>query len=66
MKLVINGAERVVDGAHSVLGLIESLKLDPKTLVVEHNGVLLRREGLDSAALAEGDRLELVRFVGGG
>ncbi|MBI5532749.1 MAG: sulfur carrier protein ThiS [Deltaproteobacteria bacterium] len=66
MKLVINGAERDVDGARSVLGLIESLKLDPKTLVVEHNGVLLRREGLDSARLAEGDRLELVRFVGGG
>ena len=66
MKLVVNGTDRQVAGAGTVLALIESLRFDPKTLVVEHNGVVLRRDQFESTALSEGDRIELVRFVGGG
>lgn len=65
MKLVVNGKGREVSGA-TVLALISELGLDPKTVVVEHNGVLLRREELERRELREGDKLELVRFVGGG
>ena len=64
MKLVVNGKGREVSGA-TVLALISELGLDPKTVVVEHNGVLLRREELERRELREGDKLELVRFVGG-
>lgn len=65
MKIVVNGAERESDAAN-VAALLLSLRIDPSTVVVEHNGALLRREALDRCALREGDRLELVRFVGGG
>ena len=66
MKLVINGAQKELVGARTVLGLVEILMLDPRTLVIEHNGCVLRRDQLQDAALADGDRIELVRFVGGG
>lgn len=66
MKLVVNGKERVVEGTSTVTDLIASLGLDASALVVEHNGELVRREDHGSRLLREGDRLELVRFVGGG
>jgi thiamine biosynthesis protein ThiS len=66
MKLVVNGSERDVGDVVDVRNLIELLKLDPKSLVVEHNGEILRREQFENAKLTEGDRVELVRFVGGG
>jgi sulfur carrier protein len=65
MKIVVNGAERDSEAAN-VGALLETLRVDPSTIVVEHNGALLRRDQLDVCVLQEGDRLELVRFVGGG
>jgi thiamine biosynthesis protein ThiS len=47
--------------------LLRELDLDPRMIVVEHNGEILRRDG--SAAphtLRSGDIVELVHFVGGG
>ena len=66
MKLCINGREReVVDGG-SVLQVVEALGLKPATVVVEWNGHVLGRDDLATAHPAEGDRLEIVRVVGGG
>jgi thiamine biosynthesis protein ThiS len=62
----VNGDERAVPAGRSVAGLLEHLGLNPRMVVVEHNGVILRRESLADAPVAEGDQLELVHFVGGG
>ena len=40
--------------------------LDPKSLVVEYNGEVLRADRWADTLLREGDRLELLSFVGGG
>ena len=66
MKLVVNGKARDFEGPATLTGLIAALGLDASTLVVEHNGELVRREDHGRRLLREGDRLELVRFVGGG
>ena len=65
MNLMINGTSRQSEAPH-VLALLASLGIDPRAIVVEHNGQVLRREQLESTLLIDGDRLELVRFVGGG
>lgn len=62
----VNGDERAVPAGLSVAGLLEHLGLNPRMVVVEHNGDILRREALGDASVREGDRLELVHFVGGG
>ncbi len=49
-----------------MLALLEHLRLQPRLVVVEHNGTILRRDGYAEAAVAAGDTLELVHFVGGG
>jgi sulfur carrier protein len=67
IALTVNGAPRSVAGGTTVAGLLSGLGLDPRMVVVERNGTILRqREELGSLALESGDVLELVHFVGGG
>lgn len=66
MKVTVNGEAREVARARNVAELIEELGLPAPAILVEHNGLALRREEWPSRALAEGDLVELVRIVAGG
>jgi thiamine biosynthesis protein ThiS len=67
IALVVNGAERRIPAGWTLTDLLASLKLEPRTIVVEHNGTILRdRASFASVALASDDVLEIVHFVGGG
>lgn len=66
ITLTVNGEDRTLPPGTTVLGLLESLDLVPGTVVVERNRRILPREEYDQVTLADGDRLELVHFVGGG
>jgi sulfur carrier protein len=66
MKLRVNGEEREVAGAANVAELIDALGLPAPAMLVEHNGLALRRDEWRERALAEGDRLEIIRVVAGG
>ena len=64
---VVNGERRSVAVGSTLGDLLRSLELDPRTVVIEHNGVVLRdRDAYDSLALAADDNVEIVHFVGGG
>jgi thiamine biosynthesis protein ThiS len=64
--VIVNGEERQVDGTATVLDLLHSLSLDPRTVVVELNREIVRGPALGDTTLREGDQIELVHFVGGG
>ena len=66
MKIAINGEPRDVERAVNVAELIEELALPAPATLVEHNGLALRREEWPARALAESDRIELIRIVAGG
>jgi thiamine biosynthesis protein ThiS len=66
MAVTINGEARVVPAGLSIAGLIEHLGLGGKRVAVERNKAIAPRATHASVMLAEGDRLELVTFVGGG
>ena len=66
LTIHVNGEQRSVDTALSLLDLLETLELDPGTVVVELNREIVRRPALRDTMLKEGDRVELVHFVGGG
>ena len=65
MKIAINGELREIASVN-VAGLIEELALPAPAILVEHNGLALRRDEWPARGLAEGDRIELVRIVAGG
>lgn len=65
--LHVNGNEHACPALPpSLLALVESLGVKPQTVVAEVNGVIVPREVYAQTTLAEGDRVELVRFLGGG
>ena len=66
MTIAINGEPRQTQRAQNVAELIQELALAAPAILVEHNGLALRREEWSERSLAEGDRIELVRIVAGG
>lgn len=66
LVLTVNGERREVTGAASLADLLAYLGLDPRTVVVEHNRAIVRRDALAATPLRDGDAVEIVHFVGGG
>ena len=66
LDLTVNGAPHQAPKGSSVRDLIEALALRPALVVVELNFKILERDAYGTVLLEEGDRLELVHFVGGG
>jgi thiamine biosynthesis protein ThiS len=66
IEVVVNGESRAVLRDGTLLDLLETLRLDPRTVVVEHNRTIVRRLSLGTVHVAPGDAIELVHFVGGG
>jgi sulfur carrier protein len=66
VRVTANGDPvELADGA-TVADLLTALNLGGRWVLVERNGEPVRRADLATTALAEGDRLELVRAVAGG
>lgn len=65
MLITVNGEERETSAA-TVADLVTELGLDVRKVAVERNLEILPRALHATTALAEGDRLEIVQFVGGG
>ena len=66
VEVKVNGESRAVARGATLLELLESLALDPRVVVVEHNRTIVRRPALGAVMVAPGDAIELVHFVGGG
>jgi thiazole synthase len=65
LNLTVNGEPRRTSVA-TIADLVGELGLKPEKVAVEHNGTIAPRSTLAEAALADGDVLEIVHFVGGG
>lgn len=65
VKILLNGEERVVT-ATTVTALIEEIGLDGRKIAVERNLEIVPRSQYLGTGLSDGDRLEIVHFVGGG
>ena len=66
MEILINGDRRTVGADATVRSLLQELSLPESRVAVERNRSLVRKIEFGSTALTEGDRIEIVTFVGGG
>lgn len=66
MQLTVNGESHTLPGPISLLGLIEHFGLEPRKVAIERNLEIVPRSVYAETQLGEGDRLEIVHFVGGG
>ena len=65
MQIHVNGELREIPQT-TVLGLLESLGIDPKRVAVELNMDILPKAEYAEKTIAADDRIEIVHFVGGG
>lgn len=66
ISLTVNGEPRRIAHGASVADLVADIGLEPTKVAVERNAVIVPRSTLALVALADGDVLEIVHFVGGG
>ena len=66
MHITLNGEPFETDGPLSIADLLERLAIDARRVAVEHNYTIVKRHLFGETTVHEGDRIELVNFVGGG
>lgn len=66
MTVIINGQDTSLPPMTTILALLASKGQDTAAVVVELNGDIIQDEAFATVVLTEGDRLEILRFVGGG
>ena len=66
MNLVLNGELASAPDAVTVAAFLESLGMPEKGVAVERNREIVPKSMYGTTHLAEGDRIEIVQFVGGG
>jgi thiamine biosynthesis protein ThiS len=66
ISLVLNGKQRSLVSDTPLPKLLEELGVDRRLVAVAHNGEVVPRDQYEGVVLHDGDRVEIVRMVGGG
>lgn len=66
MRLTVNGEMREAPDKATIADLLASLEIEGRRVAVERNREIAPRSGWETTRLADGDRIEIVQFVGGG
>jgi thiamine biosynthesis protein ThiS len=66
VEITVNGNARRADSGATVASLLTELGIAPERVAVERNLDIVARERFPDTPLTEGDRIEIIQFVGGG
>ncbi|MEN8141345.1 MAG: sulfur carrier protein ThiS [Thermodesulfobacteriota bacterium] len=66
MEIIVNGSRREISAGSTVTDLLQDLAVEPATVVVECDKVIIDPGKFATTPLAAGNQLEIIRFVGGG
>ncbi len=66
ISVTVNGEARHITSGASIAAMLRELGIDPARVAVERNLSIVPRSTFDDTAVEDGDRFEIVHFVGGG
>lgn len=66
MQIIINGSTETIPDGLTIAGFLTEWNLDPDAVVVELNAAIIDKLQYAEIGLKENDRMEVLRFVGGG
>jgi sulfur carrier protein len=66
MRLIINGKALNTQNAGTIMELLNELKIEPHKIAVEVNLSIIKKADYSTFKLHDGDKVEIVNFVGGG
>ena len=66
LTATVNGEPHRITAGATIAGMLRELGIDPAKVAVERNLAIVPKSTLEDAPVADGDRFEIVHFVGGG
>jgi len=66
MTIIVNGNERTIEEGATLLELLKKLDLEGNEMAAAVNMEIVKQDQWDKHVLVDGDKLELLDFVGGG
>ncbi len=66
MTVIVNGNEKQIEDGATLLALLQQLSLEGKVMAAAVNMEIVKQDQWDQHKLVDGDKLELLDFVGGG
>ena len=66
MVVIINGDQHLIDSSNSLMDLLVSLEMTQRQIAVELNGEIIPKSTFEQQQLSDGDKIEIVQFIGGG
>jgi thiamine biosynthesis protein ThiS len=66
MRLIVNGEKLEVLNVETLQDLLKELQIEPQRVAVEINVSIVKKSDYSTFKLNEGDRVEIVNFIGGG
>lgn len=66
IEVTVNGKQRSVQAGTALVQLVRAVGADPDRVVVERNLEIVPKEKYEGTMLCDGDKVEIVQFVGGG
>jgi len=66
MQITLNGENRTVSEKLTVAGLLSDIGIEPRKVAVERNLEIVSKSAYDTTQVEDGDRFEIVHFIGGG
>jgi thiamine biosynthesis protein ThiS len=66
ITLQVNGKQVELESPTPLLAYLDQLGVNPRAVAVEHNGTIIERAAYVAVTLRQGDKVEIVRMVGGG
>jgi sulfur carrier protein len=66
MKIKLNGQERQFPESQNLKAIVNQFCKDTRHIIAEVNGLIVKNPSWEETTIQEGDRVELVNFVGGG
>ena len=66
IRIIVNGKEWDVHPQSTISDILSKIKISPKVCVVEKNGVIVDRKSCNKETVQLGDRIEIIRMMGGG
>ena len=66
MRLIVNGENLELLNVETLQELLKELQIEPQRVAVEINVSIVKKSDYSTFKLNEGDRVEIVNFIGGG
>ena len=66
IKIVVNGKQMTVNLKYSLKNLIDKLKMPITKIAIELNREIVNKKNINKISLKNGDKVEIVHFIGGG